>query len=82
MEITSTPCVAICRIDPGTGLCIGCGRSTAEIGRWVDMSEPDRLTLMARLPTRFVETPGLQMARQTFDEQLAARTRTRRRNRA
>jgi predicted Fe-S protein YdhL (DUF1289 family) len=81
MQTTSTPCVAICQIDPGSGLCIGCGRSSAEIGAWVDMAEADRLALMAVLPARFAETPGLAAARRAFDEQIAARMRTRRRNR-
>ncbi|MDQ0394321.1 DUF1289 domain-containing protein [Labrys monachus] len=81
MQTTSTPCVAICRIDPASGFCIGCGRSSGEIGAWVEMSEPERLALMACLPGRFDDTPSLRAARSAFDEQIAVRTRTRRRNR-
>ncbi|PRH88167.1 DUF1289 domain-containing protein [Labrys okinawensis] len=82
MQITSTPCVAICRIDAASGFCIGCGRSSLEIRRWVEMSEEDRLALMARLPDRFAQTPALQAARDAFDAMMAARRRTGRRNRA
>jgi predicted Fe-S protein YdhL (DUF1289 family) len=81
MEITSTPCVSICRIDPASGFCIGCGRSSAEIGAWVGMTEPDRLALMAWLPGRFAQVPALEAARRAFDEQIAARRSMRRRNR-
>jgi len=82
MQTTSTPCVAICRIDHGSGFCIGCGRSAAEIGAWVDMEEKDRLALMAELPARFDQTPGLAAARRAFDEAIATRTRSGRRRRA
>jgi uncharacterized protein len=81
MQITSTPCVTICRIDPATGFCIGCGRTDMEIGRWVEMSEPERLALMDTLPARFSETPSLQAAREAHDATMAARVRTRRRSR-
>lgn len=81
MQITSTPCVSICRIDPVSGFCIGCGRTTSEIGRWVEMSEEDRLALMAQLPDRFTQTPALQAAREAFEAQMAARRRVGRRNR-
>ena len=81
MQITSTPCISICRIDPGTGLCIGCARTVDEIGDWVEMTEPDRLALMARLPARFDAAPALAAARSAWDEALAARQRSGRRRR-
>lgn len=79
MQTTSTPCVTICRIDPASGLCIGCGRSTGEIGAWVEMSEEARLALMARLPERFLLDPRLAAARAAYDAVLAGRVRTGRR---
>lgn len=82
MQITSTPCVAICRIDAASGFCIGCGRTSLEIGYWVEMSEEDRQALMATLPDRFAQTPALQVARDAFDAAMAARRRTGRRSRA
>ncbi|MFN8828627.1 MAG: DUF1289 domain-containing protein [Labrys sp. (in: a-proteobacteria)] len=75
MQQTSSPCVAICQIDPASGFCIGCGRTSQEIGRWILMSEPDRLALMARLPARFEESAALAEARAAHD----ARGRTGRR---
>ena len=52
----STPCVKICVVDPVSALCLGCGRSVAEIAAWRDMSEPERLAVMARLGERLCGT--------------------------
>lgn len=48
----STPCVKICVVDPISALCIGCGRSTAEIATWTELSEEERLSIMAGLTGR------------------------------
>lgn len=50
----STPCVNICRLDPQTGLCAGCGRTLDEIARWGEISEDERLALMAAARARLV----------------------------
>jgi predicted Fe-S protein YdhL (DUF1289 family) len=44
-----TPCLSICRVDPFTGVCIGCGRTRKEIDTWSDMTESDRMIVMKRL---------------------------------
>ena len=81
MDLTSTPCVAICQIDFSTGYCIGCGRTGLEIGDWAAMGEPARLALMARLPERFQEIDGLAAAREAFEARMVSRVRTGRRRR-
>jgi uncharacterized protein len=48
----SSPCTKVCSVDPDAGLCIGCGRSLDEIGRWMALSEDERLRIMAELPDR------------------------------
>jgi len=48
----STPCVQVCIVDGQSGLCLGCFRTLAEIGGWSRLSERQRLTIMADLPTR------------------------------
>ena len=78
MQVTSTPCVAICRVDEVSGLCVGCGRSRTEVAAWVEMSEPDRLAVMAVLPQRFEEVTALAAARADFDADIAERIRARR----
>ncbi|HSZ74672.1 MAG TPA: DUF1289 domain-containing protein [Rhizomicrobium sp.] len=47
-----TPCVNICKIDPATRLCEGCGRTLDEIARWGSMDDAERGRVMALLPER------------------------------
>ena len=47
-----SPCTKVCVLDPVTGLCIGCGRTGAEIGHWLGLSVEQRKTIMASLPER------------------------------
>lgn len=47
-----TPCVKVCALDPATGLCVGCGRTGAEIGGWMGLSQTARQQVMAELPAR------------------------------
>ena len=55
MPTASTPCVNVCVIDPMSALCIGCGRTAAEIGAWTTMSETERIAVMAGLTQRLTE---------------------------
>jgi predicted Fe-S protein YdhL (DUF1289 family) len=47
-----TPCVNICLLDNETDLCLGCGRTIAEIAGWAGMSDAERRAVMATLPER------------------------------
>lgn len=40
-----SPCVGVCSLDEN-GLCEGCHRSSAEIARWSQMNDDERLHLM------------------------------------
>jgi predicted Fe-S protein YdhL (DUF1289 family) len=47
-----SPCVGICSLDE-SGLCEGCHRSAAEIARWPQMNDDQRLHVMeVVLPAR------------------------------
>jgi predicted Fe-S protein YdhL (DUF1289 family) len=48
----STPCVGLCDVDSKSQLCRGCRRSLAEICRWGEMSETERLAIMSQLAGR------------------------------
>ncbi|HRK23808.1 MAG TPA: DUF1289 domain-containing protein [Beijerinckiaceae bacterium] len=48
----SSPCIKLCTIDPGTGLCAGCGRTLEEIAAWSMMTDAERIALNAALPDR------------------------------
>jgi uncharacterized protein len=47
-----SPCVKICTYQPGAGLCLGCGRTLAEIAGWAAMSDAERRRIMDALPAR------------------------------
>lgn len=47
-----SPCVDVCRLDPRTGWCLGCGRTAAEIGAWVKLSPFRRKRLERELAQR------------------------------
>ncbi|HUI95688.1 MAG TPA: DUF1289 domain-containing protein [Xanthobacteraceae bacterium] len=48
----ASPCTRVCTLDPVSGLCLGCGRSLAEIARWTQMSDAERERLLADLGRR------------------------------
>ena len=48
----NTPCIKVCAVSGATGLCVGCGRTLAEIANWGRLSEPERLAVMQALPGR------------------------------
>jgi predicted Fe-S protein YdhL (DUF1289 family) len=45
----ASPCIAVCRLDPRTRLCVGCGRSVDDIAGWPDLDVPARARILARL---------------------------------
>jgi predicted Fe-S protein YdhL (DUF1289 family) len=49
-----SPCVRLCTLDPDSGICVGCGRTLAEIGNWMRYSDDERRAIMALLPARLV----------------------------
>jgi hypothetical protein len=44
-----TPCQQICRIDPKSEKCVGCGRTRQEITDWQLYTDEQRLVIMQRL---------------------------------
>lgn len=49
----ASPCVGLCRLDDGTGLCLGCARTGAEIAAWRERTDAWRRAVWDRLPGRF-----------------------------
>jgi len=47
--MTASPCIAVCRLDARTGLCIGCGCSIDEIADWPNLTEAQRRAIIDRL---------------------------------
>lgn len=50
-----SPCVKICTYEPGTGLCLGCGRTLAEIAGWASFTDAERRRIMEELPARLAK---------------------------
>lgn len=61
MRSVETPCVKICTRDAARGVCLGCGRTIAEIARWAGMSAAERKSAMAELPARRTARAAGQM---------------------
>jgi predicted Fe-S protein YdhL (DUF1289 family) len=57
-----TPCIKVCVIDAGSGLCAGCGRSLDEIGGWLGYSDAERRRVMAALPARLAGLPAAALS--------------------
>lgn len=51
-QTPSSPCTKVCAVSGQSGLCIGCGRTLAEIAAWGGMSEDERKAIMKELPGR------------------------------
>jgi len=41
-----SPCILVCAIDPKTGFCFGCGRTSAEIANWIRYTAEERREIM------------------------------------
>jgi uncharacterized protein len=52
-----SPCNKVCVIDAACGLCIGCGRTLAEISGWITMTADNRRRVMDELPARRAALP-------------------------
>ena len=50
-----SPCIAVCMIDPRTGLCYGCGRTLPEIASWHRLDSAERQAVMATLTQRMLD---------------------------
>jgi len=47
-----SPCVSICRMDPASGLCVGCLRTLDEIAQWSQMKDDDKRAVLEQLEAR------------------------------
>ena len=56
MTTIDSPCNKVCAIDPASALCVGCGRSMAEIAGWIGFTADERRRIMAELPGRIAAT--------------------------
>ena len=48
-DLYVTPCKSICKIQTGSGICVGCGRTREEISMWTTYTHEERIQIMKRL---------------------------------
>jgi len=48
----ASPCISVCEILPGPGLCAGCFRTLDEIAAWSVLDADDKRAVLAALPQR------------------------------
>jgi len=63
MADIESPCNKICAVDPISALCVGCGRTLAEIEGWIRFSAAERARIVAELPRRLAAQPDAERAR-------------------
>ncbi len=56
MTAVSSPCIGVCRLD--NDVCVGCGRTTAQITQWSQFTEAERRQIMRQLPAPCYEEDG------------------------
>jgi predicted Fe-S protein YdhL (DUF1289 family) len=47
-----SPCTRVCRLIDGSDVCAGCWRKLTEIAEWPDLSDAERIAIIAELPQR------------------------------
>ena len=47
-----SPCLGICRLDPGMAFCVGCLRTIEELRDWTTMSRAQKRALLDELDRR------------------------------
>ena len=54
-----SPCISVCQLDPVSGQCLGCYRTSAEIAAWRSMSAEAQGELLEALRQRRAEATGV-----------------------
>ena len=54
-----SPCKKVCAVDGQTGMCLGCGRTLREIGKWTTFTADERNDVMEALDARMAHLKSL-----------------------
>ncbi len=58
LESLKTPCIGLCEMSDGWGICLGCGRRIEEIMDWVYMTDQERETIILETRDRLKDLYG------------------------
>lgn len=50
--MVDSPCINVCRMDPASGLCLGCLRNIDEIAAWSRLDDEARRAVLGRIEQR------------------------------
>ena len=50
--LVPSPCISVCRMDEGTGWCVGCARTLDEIAAWSTLDDRAKRLVWKQLPAR------------------------------
>lgn len=59
MVALPSPCISVCQLDPVSGQCLGCYRTSAEIAAWRSMGAEAQRELLDALRERRAEATGV-----------------------
>jgi predicted Fe-S protein YdhL (DUF1289 family) len=54
LNAIGSPCIKICVVDAGRGLCRGCHRTLAEISCWMNYSRAEKRAVLEKVAQRKV----------------------------
>ncbi len=72
----TSPCIAVCLMDPVSGFCRGCARTIAEIAGWLSFSVEERRHVLSRIAERKRVLPPEPSGRGRRDNPRRGRTTT------
>lgn len=52
ISAVKSPCIGTCLLFPGTQMCSGCFRTVDEVRDWIEMTDEERLAVIAELDER------------------------------
>lgn len=52
MPPIESPCIGVCRLDPASRICLGCGRSLEEIAKWTQLDNLQKKQVLKLLEAR------------------------------
>lgn len=52
ISAVKSPCIGTCMLFPGTQMCSGCFRTVDEVRDWIEMTDDERLAVVAELDER------------------------------